>query len=114
MIYSLEQIKEIIRPIMQKYKVKAAGIFGSYAKNKAWRFSSIDLWVVPESDTFLSDAEKFDFQFELEHALDKEVAVVLESVLLDQRNKDYYSTYKKRVKEDLKVIYGNEQALFAK
>lgn len=114
MIYSLEQIEEIVRPIMQKYNVNAAGIFGSYAKNSAWRFSPIDLWVIPEKAAFMTDAEKFDFQHDLESALKKEVAVVLESVLLDQRNKDYCFSYKERVKRNMKVIYGSEQDLFAK
>lgn len=41
--YTVEQIAEIINPIMQDYGVETAGLFGSYARGEATESSDIDI-----------------------------------------------------------------------
>jgi predicted nucleotidyltransferase len=37
MIYTIEQIKELVVPIAEKYKLKAVWVFGSYARGEQTR-----------------------------------------------------------------------------
>jgi predicted nucleotidyltransferase len=45
MIYTLEQIKELVVPIAQRYKLKALWFFGSYARGVATEESDVDLLI---------------------------------------------------------------------
>jgi len=45
MIYSIEQIKERIVPVAEKYRLPAVYIFGSYARGEATEQSDIDILV---------------------------------------------------------------------
>lgn len=44
-IYSLSEIKAMIKPILKKYNAEGATLFGSYARNEATSSSDIDLLV---------------------------------------------------------------------
>ena len=43
MIYTLEQLKELIAPIAEEYQLAAVYLFGSYARGDANQDSDIDL-----------------------------------------------------------------------
>lgn len=43
MKYNIEEIKRIILPILQRYGVKRAGLFGSYVRGEAKERSDIDI-----------------------------------------------------------------------
>lgn len=43
MVYSIEQIRDIVAPIARKYNMKAVYLFGSYARGEATEHSDIDL-----------------------------------------------------------------------
>ena len=46
MIYTLEQLKELIAPIAEKYRLSAVYLFGSYARGEQTPDSDVDLYVV--------------------------------------------------------------------
>lgn len=112
MIYSLEEIQEIAAPIFNKYEIKAAGVFGSYARNEATDSSDVDFWIDSENSKIVSMLDKIAFRVELEKALDKEVDVILESSLIHRRNRQRNPFFEERVREDLKVIYGGKRKVF--
>lgn len=45
MVYTIEQLKEQITPIAEKYQLRAVWIFGSYARGEATENSDIDILV---------------------------------------------------------------------
>lgn len=45
MIYTLEEISRRVRPVAEKYKLKAVYVFGSYARGEAKEDSDVDLLV---------------------------------------------------------------------
>lgn len=45
MVYTIEEIKDIIKPIADKYELPAVYLFGSYARGEADEDSDIDLAV---------------------------------------------------------------------
>lgn len=60
-MYTVSEIKIAFLPVFQKYKVKKAVLFGSYAKNSATDSSDIDIMV----DTQLRGLKFFGFLDEL-------------------------------------------------
>ena len=54
-IYTLEEIKDILIPILQKYNASNAILFGSYARNEATSNSDIDVMVVGGSSFVPTD-----------------------------------------------------------
>ena len=45
MVYTLDEIREIITPIAVRYRLKAVYVFGSYARGDATASSDVDLCV---------------------------------------------------------------------
>ena len=71
---NLEEIKLKIIPILKKYNVKKAGIFGSYARGEQRETSDIDILVDIDDDLSLFDFASL--KIELEGALGKKVDLV--------------------------------------
>jgi predicted nucleotidyltransferase len=44
-IYTIEQLKERIAPIAEKYRLRAVWVFGSYARNEASENSDVDFLI---------------------------------------------------------------------
>ena len=81
MIYSIEQIREILIPIAEKHRLKAVFLFGSYARGTANENSDVDLIVDTEGtdlDTLFKLGGLYD---ELSQALNKEVDLITVSSL---------------------------------
>lgn len=73
-ILTIRQIKERIRPIIEKYNVKDVYLFGSYSRGEANRNSDVDIYCDSGNIKTLFDLS--DFSDELEKALGKKVDVV--------------------------------------
>jgi uncharacterized protein len=46
----LEQFRQLILPVLKRYSIKRAAIFGSVAKNEMTENSDVDLLIEPEKD----------------------------------------------------------------
>ncbi|MGB9798056.1 MAG: nucleotidyltransferase family protein [bacterium] len=84
---TIEEIKNKIIPILKKYKVKKAGIFGSVARGKTTEKSDIDILVEIEGKMSLLDFA--ELKLELEEVLGKKVDL------------GEYSTIKPLIKEQV-------------
>ena len=81
MIYTTDEIKEIVTPIALKYNLKAVFLLGSYARGTATENSDIDL-LVDTAGTELDTLFKLGALYmDLAEALCKEVDVVTVSSL---------------------------------
>ena len=45
MIYTIDELREIVAPIARKYGLRAAYLFGSYARNEATENSDVDILI---------------------------------------------------------------------
>jgi len=70
----IQEIKEKITPILQRYGIEKAAIFGSLAKGKAKINSDVDILVEIKSDMSLLDF--IGIKIELEEALKMKVDLV--------------------------------------
>ena len=70
---ALEKIKPDILSILKKYKIKKAGIFGSYARGEQTKESDIDILIQPPKNIGFGFA---GIQLELQEKLKKNVDLV--------------------------------------
>lgn len=73
MIYTIEQLLQIILPILKKYRAESALLFGSYARQEATQTSDIDLLVI--GGTEFDPTDVFCIADELHRATGKAVDV---------------------------------------
>jgi uncharacterized protein len=92
---SIEQIKQATIPILNRYGVVRAGVFGSYARDEAGEDSDIDLLV--KFDKAKSLLEIIRLEREISETLGKKIDLVTEPSL----NKHI----RDRVLNELKVYY---------
>ena len=92
---NLSEIKEKITPILEKYGVKYARVFGSVSRGEAREDSDVDLLIKLIKPVSLYTF--FDLQDELEEALGRKVDLVTENSL----NK-FLKPY---ILPDLKTLY---------
>ena len=91
-IYTIKEIKTIIKPILNKYGITEIYLFGSYARGEANKSSDIDIYCNKGNvKTFIDQGLLED---ELEKALNKKVDIVFDSSYID----DYF---KMQIMEDM-------------
>jgi len=91
-IYTIKEIKAIIKPILNKYGITEIYLFGSYARGEAKESSDIDIYCNKGNvKTFIDQGLLED---ELEKALNKKVDIVFDSSYID----DYF---KMQIMEDM-------------
>ena len=85
-ILTIKQIRERIRPIMEKHNIKKVYLFGSYSRGEANRNSDVDLYCDEgDVDTLWILSAFYD---ELREALGKDVDIVTIGSDIDEMFKD--------------------------
>jgi len=85
MVYSIEQIRDIVAPIAEKHSLKAVYLFGSYARGAATEHSDIDLIIDTSGTEIKSLLGLAAVYCDLEEALAKPVDLITVSSL-EQRS----------------------------
>ena len=76
MIYTIDEIRRIVAPIAEKYRLPAVYLFGSYARGTASENSDVDL-IVDTSGTELKSLITLGALYnELEEALNKKIDLI--------------------------------------
>ena len=91
-ILTIKQIKERIKPVMEKHGIKNVYLFGSYSRGEANPNSDIDIYCDKGDVNTLYKA--FDLDEELEKALGKKVDVVT----IGSKMHDFF---KQQIEEDM-------------
>ena len=73
-IYTLEKIKKLIKPVMDKHHITEVYIFGSYARGEATSKSDVDIYC--NDGDMVSLLDMAGVYGELKDALQKEVDLV--------------------------------------
>ena len=91
-VYTLKEIKRIIKPILNKNGISDIYLFGSYARGEAKSNSDIDIYCDKGNIKTLID--QGELEEELESALNKEVDIIFTTSILDEY-------FKEQIKEDM-------------
>ena len=81
MVYSIDEIRRIVTPIAEKYKLPAVYLFGSYARGTATADSDIDLLVDTTGTALKSLLSLGALYHDLETALGKQIDLITVSSL---------------------------------
>lgn len=85
MIYTMDELKEIISPIAKKYNIKEVYIFGSYARNEATEDSDVDVLVDDSGSSIETLFDRAELFADLQDAIGKstdlvDVAAMMENI----------------------------------
>ena len=105
MIYSISEIANIVRPIAEKYNVKAVFLFGSYARGNASERSDIDLLVDTDGSRLKGLFALGALYSELEDALGKDIDLITVSSLEQPSQMPSEEQFKENVKRERKKLY---------
>ena len=84
MVYSLEELYDLIAPVAKKYGLKAVYVFGSYARGEANENSDIDLLIDTAGTNIKSLLQLATVYSDLEDALQKEIDLITVSSIEQQ------------------------------
>ena len=95
-VLTIKQIKDRIRPIIEKHGIKDVYLFGSYSRGEANRNSDVDIYC--DKGDVKNLFENVDLVKEFEEALDKKVDLVTIGSQMD----DYF---KEQIEKDMIKIF---------
>ena len=95
-VLTIKQIKQLIKPVIDKYGIDEVYLFGSYARGEANSGSDVDIYCSRGIVKTLFDLS--DLKDDLETALGKEVDIVTIGSQMD----DYF---RKQLEDDIIKIY---------
>lgn len=104
MIYTLEEIGRRIRPIAEKYHLRAVYVFGSYARGEANENSDIDL-LVDDTDSGMRGLAYGGLYSDLEEALEKEISFVTVGSLEGPCRFESDRYFRENVRRERREIY---------
>jgi predicted nucleotidyltransferase len=101
MVYTIDEIKERIRPVAEKYNLPAVYLFGSYARGEADEKSDIDLMIDRNGADFSKPFAYFGLFDDFEESLSKEIDMITTIAL---KNSDNYQ-FRNAVEKERVQIY---------
>lgn len=105
MVYTTDEIKNIITPIAVKYNLKAVFLFGSYARGTANENSDIDL-IIDTTGTELDTLFKLGAVYEdLSNAFCKEVDMITVSSLEQPVIRQSEIAFRENIFKERKNLY---------
>ncbi len=105
MVYTLEEIARRIRPIADKYHLKAVYLFGSYARGDAREDSDVDL-LVDATGSGLRGLAYGGLYHDLEVALEKPIDMVTVSSLEQPVQHKSDVQFRETIQRERREIYG--------
>lgn len=105
MVYTLEEIARRVRPVAEKYRLKAVYIFGSYARGDAREDSDVDL-LVDATGSGLRGFAYGGLYHDLESALEKPIDMVTVSSLEQPARHDSDIHFRETLQRERREIYG--------
>ncbi|HHU21295.1 MAG TPA: hypothetical protein GXZ51_02495 [Acholeplasma sp.] len=91
-VYTIKEIKSIIKPILNKYGITDINLFGSYARGEARPDSDIDIYC--DKGNIKTLVDQVILEEELEVALNKKIDLVFNTARMHQ-------TFKENIMEDM-------------
>ena len=105
MIYTIDEIREIITPVAKKYNLKAVYLFGSYARGCATETSDVDLLIDTSGTSIQTLFDLGAVYCDLEDALQKPIDLLTVSSLLQNIQLPSEESFRNTVQKERKVLY---------
>ena len=76
MVYTIDELKQRIGPVAEKYALRAVYLFGSYARNEATEQSDVDILIGRSGSTVRSMLDMGGLYNDLRESVGKEIDLV--------------------------------------
>ena len=104
MVYTMDEIAQRIRPVAEKYHLRAVYVFGSYARGEAREDSDVDL-LIDDTDSGLRGFAYGGLYGDLRDALEKDIDVVPVSGLDLPAQRKSDADFREAVQKERREIY---------
>lgn len=105
MIYSIDELKERIRPVAEKYRLSAVYLFGSYARNEATDDSDVDVMIDRKGSIVKSMFDMGGLYNDLCESIGKEVDLITLQGLEQKSTQQRTPWFIENVRTDMVTIY---------
>lgn len=111
-IYTFDEIQKITKSIFEKYKIKKAYLFGSYARGEAKTNSDIDIMIIKEDSNIITLLNLIELEDDLEKSLNKKIDIIIEETYTKEiMNENKYGKlakeiFYKEVQKEMRALYG--------
>ena len=105
MIYTIDEIRQIVTPIAEKYCLPAIYLFGSYARGTANEYSDVDLLVDTTGTQLRSLLALGALYNDLEEALGKRIDLITMSSLRQRVQMSSEETFRDTVWKEKVSLY---------
>lgn len=105
MVYSLDELKAIIKPIAEKYNIRYVYVFGSYARNEADENSDVDILIDREGSKVKSLFDMGGLYNDLCEIFEKEVDLVTTQALKQDSTNERTPWFVDNVRQDAQCVY---------
>lgn len=105
MVYSIEQIRELVSPVAKKHNIKSVFLFGSYARGTATEGSDIDLIIDTSGTEIKSLLHLAVIQDELETVFGKSIDLITQHSLEQPPQIPSELSFRSRVKDEKVMLY---------
>lgn len=106
MVYSLDEIKKRIKPVAEKYSLRAVYLFGSYARNEATEESDVDIMIDRTGSTIKGLFDMSSLYDDLSDSMEKEIDLITTHTLEQQDTLARSPLFAKNVIEGRVLVYG--------
>lgn len=106
MVYTIDEIKERVMPVAEKYSLKAVYIFGSYARGEATDDSDIDFLVDISGSSIKSLFDMGGLYNDLCESIGKEIDLVDTQTLEQRSTKTRMPFFVENLMAERKRVYG--------
>lgn len=106
MIYTIEEIKNRVTPIADKYALKAVYVFGSYARNEATAESDVDILIDRTGSVIKGMFDMGNLYNELCQSIGKEIDLVTTHTLTQQSTQKRNPIFVENLHAERIQIYG--------
>lgn len=105
MVYSIEQIRELVSPVAKKHNIKSVFLFGSYARGTATEGSDIDLIIDTSGTEIKSLLHLAVIQDELETVFGKSIDLITQHSLEQRPQIPSELSFRSQVKDEKVMLY---------
>jgi len=102
-VYTIDEVKKLIIPILIKYGVDKAYLFGSYARGEATPESDIDILI--KSGTIKSLFKLGGLYYELEEILNKSIDIITEETFTNQPTDELDEEFYAGILKERMLVY---------
>lgn len=105
MVFSVDELKQRVAPIAEKYKLHAVYLFGSYARNEATDTSDVDILIDRSGSKIRGMFDMGGLYNDLCDGIGKEIDLITIQMLEQQSTMERTPWFVENVKSEMMKIY---------